>query len=80
MKDATKAQRRHQAQRVKRNQSEDLRDRPHLTPSAVGKHASTAAPCSCALCGNPRKYRGELTVQERKFLDVSRSYLMGETG
>lgn len=24
--------------------------------------------CSCFMCGNPRKYRNEITMQERKFL------------
>jgi len=29
-------------------------------------HATTACNCSCYLCGNPRKHRGELTQQEKK--------------
>ncbi|MHB8266605.1 MAG: hypothetical protein ACYDC7_11885 [Acidithiobacillus ferrivorans] len=26
----------------------------------------TSTPCSCWMCGNPRKYFGEKTMQERK--------------
>jgi len=27
-------------------------------------------PCSCYMCGNPRKYFKELTIQERKFYEI----------
>lgn len=34
------------------------------------KLINTRVPCSCAFCGNPRKYFGEITLQERKsYLD-----------
>jgi hypothetical protein len=26
-------------------------------------------PCSCAMCGNPRRYFNEVTIQEKKFED-----------
>jgi hypothetical protein len=26
----------------------------------------TRKPCSCAMCGNPRKHFGEVTIQEKK--------------
>ncbi len=35
-------------------------------PSTVGFMARTPAPCSCMMCGNPRKYWRELTIQERR--------------
>lgn len=31
-----------------------------------GQNAKTPVPCSCCMCGNPRKYFGERTVQERR--------------
>ena len=40
--------------------SEDM-----LDGKTVGKNTSThARPCSCYMCGNPRKLRGEKTRQE----------------
>ncbi|MFY2597001.1 hypothetical protein ACOTHJ_13845 [Achromobacter xylosoxidans] len=78
MKDLTKAQRRHDAERVKRNRAGHRLMRDQQTPKAIGMHAATPASCSCHVCGNPRKYRGEVTMQERKFMDVSREYLMGD--
>lgn len=40
-----------------------------LTPRAIGQAGITPVPCSCMMCGNPRRwYRGKhaLTMQERK--------------
>ncbi|QIG71385.1 hypothetical protein EVB32_259 [Rhizobium phage RHph_TM39] len=35
---------------------------------------NTPTPCSCHMCGNPRKFFKELTIQERKFaLDYAKS-------
>ena len=36
---------------------------PH-DPSA--RSANHMATCSCAMCGNPRRYTGEVTMQERR--------------
>jgi len=33
----------------------------------LGYFAKNNTVCSCWMCGNPRKYFGEVTVQERKF-------------
>ena len=44
---------------------------PVVVDRAVGKMAHTRAPCSCAMCGSPRKHRkGEerLTIAERREL------------
>lgn len=35
----------------------------------IGWLANSRAPCSCWMCGNPRRYLGELTIQERRVLD-----------
>ena len=37
---------------------------------SVGKVACTPALCSCNMCGNPRKFFSELTIQEKKFLTI----------
>lgn len=31
------------------------------------KHADNLAKCSCWMCGNPRKYWNQKTLQEKKF-------------
>lgn len=33
----------------------------------IGQLSRTKTPCSCSMCGNPRKYFGELTMRERKW-------------
>lgn len=35
-------------------------------PSASSRLVKTPTPCSCAMCGNPRKYFGEPTLQEQR--------------
>jgi hypothetical protein len=34
----------------------------------LGKLLHTATPCSCPMCGNPRKYFGHRTIQELRAL------------
>ena len=34
---------------------------------SVGLKSHTPKRCSCAMCGNPRKYFNEQTMQERKY-------------
>ena len=35
-------------------------------PKRIGSAAHTPKPCSCYMCGNPRKHFGEITRQEQK--------------
>lgn len=35
-------------------------------PGRAGVVVNTPTPCSCYMCGNPRKYFNEKTVQERR--------------
>ena len=37
----------------------------------LGKAVSAPCNCSCWMCGNPRKYFKEVTIQEKKFLQES---------
>lgn len=42
-----------------------------LTPVFIGRAGTTPVPCSCYMCGNPRrigKGKQRLTIQERKAL------------
>lgn len=67
-KSMKRALRRHHAARVKKNRryhwGQDMALEPHLWRVLV----NTPTPCSCWSCGNPRKYLGELTVQEQRLL------------
>jgi len=35
-----------------------------ITPRVVSRRATDRTPCSCWMCGNPRRYTGEVTRQE----------------
>lgn len=39
-----------------------------LSPDELGRVITTPTPCSCWMCGNPRRYLGERTVQEQRLL------------
>ena len=54
-----KTERRHQTERIKAN-------RKRNGHTWVGSDR-TPAKCSCWMCGNPRKYFSELTIQEKRF-------------
>ena len=71
MKDDLRSLRRHHISRLKQ------RWRAHQTGAAashepsdlarrIGLRVNTATPCSCALCGNPRRYFSERSIQERR--------------
>ena len=60
MKSSKRALRRHQKARVK---AKTRRVYPH---DGQAKSADHLAVCSCWMCGNPRKWYGEPTIQERK--------------
>ena len=36
------------------------------TPRVIGQASHTPKQCSCHMCGNPRKYWKEKTIQERR--------------
>jgi len=46
---------------------EHANDRPvsEITPKEIAKTAVDRTPCSCPICGNPRRYLGEVTLQEK---------------
>ncbi|BCG50282.1 hypothetical protein [Ralstonia phage RP13] len=68
----SRALRRHHMARIKKQVLQhnwfkwlDKKDYPHVQ----GKLAHTRCLCSCAMCGNERKYHGEITMQEKRHLD-----------
>jgi uncharacterized protein YegJ (DUF2314 family) len=68
------AYRRHQRQRAKDRALRYLRgiisSDPHwITPALVARYAVDRAPCSCWMCGNPRRFYGEVTTQELRASD-----------
>ena len=69
MKNMKRAMRRHHAARLKHARGHhwgrDIRHEPKL----LGKVVDTPTPCSCWMCGNPRRYFKELTRQELRAID-----------
>jgi hypothetical protein len=66
-----RAYRRHQLQRVKRLVRGYYGAAPcpegiRADPRRLGRLARTRTPCSCWMCGNPRRYWRELTLQEQR--------------
>lgn len=65
-KDMNRAARRHHTARLKHNRRfYHGRDLAH-DAIELGRTVTTPATCSCAGCGNPRKFHGERTVQEQR--------------
>jgi len=55
---------------IKREKMRRIHECDPLDTRRVGIAGTTGTPCSCWMCGNPRKYgKGEerLTMQERRF-------------
>lgn len=66
-----RAYRRHQMMRAKQRAIRSLRvtwdlPRDELTARLIGKRAVDRTPCSCSMCGNPRRYFGQATRQEQR--------------
>lgn len=69
-KDDKRGERRHQEERIKKARSSydavgDTYGGARKNPVAVGKVCKTPAPCSCYMCGNPRKHFGERSIHEK---------------
>lgn len=66
--------RRHHVARLKAaRRSHYGRDIRHDAKS-LGKVVDTPCPCSCWMCGNPRRYFKEITRQEQAAIDRARSF------
>ncbi len=71
-----RALRRYHAQRrkawVRRTLRHYFMERHDLPARRVGMYSKTPKICSCLMCGNPRRFHGELTIQERRaMLDLN---------
>lgn len=71
MTQRTRALRRHQSQRAKARAINHLQtifgeSREWITPQKIAEYAKNRTPCSCWMCGNPRRFTGEATRQELK--------------
>lgn len=67
----TRAQRRHDNRRIKSRFYEIQKTRPHewrqdVSARSAGIFANHGKTCSCFMCGNPRRFWGDLTVQEKR--------------
>jgi hypothetical protein len=58
--------RRHHEERIKRRVKKYYGGVFRHDVRAVGKLAHSRTPCSCWMCGNPRRYEDEPTLQERR--------------
>lgn len=80
-KDFARALRRHHRERLRHARrffwGRD-RDLWAEAPGVLGAALRTPAVCSCEGCGNPRKWFGELTVQERRWEQRERGAFGGE--
>lgn len=71
MKDLSRALRRHHAARLKKKRQYYFYRWPkRLTVAELGSVLNTATRCSCFMCGNPRKYFKERSVQEKRWMQV----------
>jgi len=67
IKKYSRAQRRHDRERLKKKRSTYWDYTWYLENNSLGIMLNTPARCSCYMCGNPRRYFGEVTMQEKKY-------------
>lgn len=82
MKERNRALKRHHDARIKVKRTQYVNTwteatRPVRVPTdkEIGRKACTPTNCSCYMCGNPRKYDGELTREEKGFLDIEKDQI-----
>lgn len=63
-----RAYRRQQKDKAKARAAKQMKlmgfEKEDITSESVGYWATTRCPCSCYMCGNPRKWWNEVTYQE----------------
>ena len=65
MKENIRAIRRAERERIIKKRSKYWNG-DYKSEKQLSKLARTSTPCSCFMCGNPRKYFNEETIQERR--------------
>lgn len=68
-----RAERRAQRARLKakRRQYQIWSDGFSRPEARLGSYVDTPTPCSCWMCGNPRYYFHERTIQERRWMQLA---------
>ena len=59
-----RSERRHHTERLKKKRR--IHWGRELSDKELGEVVNTPTPCSCPLCGNPRRHFGAKTVQEKR--------------
>ena len=66
----SRAFRRHHEERIKRRVRRYYGGYAAERPRHLGRIAHSRQPCSCWMCGNPRRHVGERTLQEEAFVGI----------
>lgn len=74
MKNMKRALRRHHVARLKAARRFHWGRVIRHDANAVGKVVDTPCPCSCWMCGNPRRHFKEVSRQEQAFIDREKSF------
>lgn len=74
MKNMKRALRRHHVARLKAARRFHWGRDIHHDAKAVGKVVDTPCPCSCWMCGNPRRHFKDVSQQEQAFIDREKSF------
>ena len=61
-----RAVRRHHENRMKHQVADYYGGYARGEPRQLGRLSHARKPCSCAMCGNPRRWFGERSLQERR--------------
>lgn len=72
MQERNRATNRHHAERIK-NKVKNYNNVFKGSAASIGKITNSRAICSCYMCGNPRKYDGEVTVHEKIWDEIEKS-------
>ena len=74
MKNMKRAQRRHHIARLKVARCQHWGRDIRYDAKSLGKVVDTPCPCSCWMCGNPRRYFKEVTRQEQAVIERAKSF------
>ncbi len=66
-----RAERRHHRERLKKARRVHWGRDLMAEPEVLSRVVDTPTDCSCWMCGNPRRYFGELSMQERRLFQAA---------
>jgi len=70
----TRAIRRHHEERIKNRVEKYYGGVFQKDAREIGKMAHARTPCSCFMCGNPRKWFKQMTLRERRAPEIKVSF------